>query len=74
MKKSIKHSFHFLKFLIIWISANLSIPFWIVGHVHLTMNIYEDLTEILASLGMNLIVAIGFILSYIEERKNVRNN
>jgi hydrogenase maturation factor len=61
---------HLLRYLVVWISQNLSIPFWIVGHVHLTMNIYSDLNELLASIGMNLIVAVGFIISYIDERKN----
>ncbi len=54
----------FLKFTIIWISQNLAIPFWIVGHVHLSLNIYEDVTELGASIGMNIIVLIGFILDY----------
>lgn len=54
----------FLKFLLIWISQNLAIPFWMVGHVHLSLNVYDDLTEILASFGMNIIVAIGFIIDY----------
>jgi hypothetical protein len=36
-----------------WISENLSISFWIVGHIHLTMNIYEDFYEIFASLLLN---------------------
>jgi hypothetical protein len=35
-----------------------------VGHVHLTMNVYEDIYEILASFGMNIIVAIGFYLDF----------
>jgi hypothetical protein len=61
---------HFFKYLVVWISQNLSIPFWMVGHVHLSVNIYEDIYEILASLGMNLIVAIGFVISYLEERKS----
>ena len=61
---------HLLRYLVVWISQNLSIPFWVVGHVHLTMNVYSDLTEILASIGMNLIVLTGFIISYIDERKN----
>jgi len=39
-------------------------PFWIVGHIHLTINIYEDVYEILASVAMNLIVLIGFIIDY----------
>jgi len=54
----------FLKFTIIWISQNLAIPFWIVGHVHLSLNIYEDVMELGASIGMNIIVLIGFILDY----------
>jgi hypothetical protein len=60
----------FLKYLVVWISENLSIPFWIVGHVHLTMNVYEDLYEILASFGMNIIVAVGFFLRYKEYKNN----
>jgi hypothetical protein len=56
----------FLKYLITWISSNLSIPFWVVGHIHLTVNVYEDINEILASFGMNIIVAIGFWLSWLE--------
>lgn len=54
----------FLRFLLIWISQNLAIPFWMFGHIHLSLNIYDDLTEILASFGMNIIVAIGFIIDY----------
>jgi len=60
---------HFLKYLVVWISQNLSIPFWMVGHIHLSVNMYEDLYEILASIGMNLIVATGFIIDYLETRK-----
>jgi len=61
---------HFLKYLVVWISQNLSIPFWMVGHIHLSVNVYEDLYEILASIGMNLIVATGFVVDYIETRKS----
>jgi len=61
---------HFIKYLIVWISQNLSIPFWMVGHIHLSVNIYEDIYEIMASIGMNLIVATGFIIDYLEQRKN----
>ena len=60
---------HFIKYLVVWISQNLSIPFWVIGHVHLSVNVYEDLHEIIASFGMNIIVAVGFIISYIEEKK-----
>jgi hypothetical protein len=61
----------FLKFTTIWISQNLSVPFWMVGHIHLMTTIYEDIHEILASLGMNIIVLIGFILDY--KHKNNKN-
>lgn len=60
---------HFIKYLVVWISENLSIPFWVVGHVHLTVNVYEDIQEIIASFGMNILVALGFIISYVEEKK-----
>jgi len=40
-----------------------------VGHVHLSTNVYKDIHEIIASFGMNIIVAIGFVIAYIEERK-----
>jgi len=60
---------HFLKYLVVWISQNLSVPFWMVGHVHLMSTVYEDITEIFASCGMNLIVAAGFVIDYIEQRK-----
>ncbi len=60
----------FINFFIRWVAGNLSIPFWVVGHVHLTMNVYEDITEILSSLGMNLVVALGFFLEWKEHKKN----
>ena len=58
-----------VKYTIIWVSQNLSIPFWMVGHVHLSVNVYDDIYEILASMGMNILVAVGFVLSYIDEQK-----
>lgn len=58
----------FIRFTLIWISQNLAIPFWIVGHIHLSMNVYEDIHEIGASVGMNLIVLIGFILDYKQSK------
>jgi hypothetical protein len=67
MKKGISH---FIKYTLVWISQNLSIPFWMVGHVHLSVNVYKDIHEILMSFGMNIIVAIGFIIDYKETRKN----
>lgn len=55
---------NFLVFMVTWIANNLSIPFWIVGHVHLSVNIYQDFIEILSSMGMNIIVAVGFWIEY----------
>lgn len=59
----------FIKFLIKWIASNLSIPFWVVGHVHLTMNAYLDIHEILMSFGMNIVVAVGFWLEWRETKQ-----
>jgi hypothetical protein len=57
----------FIKFAIKWIGSNLAIPFWVVGHIHLTINVYEDIHEILASFGMNIIVITAFWLDWKEE-------
>ena len=59
----------FLTYLVVWIASNLSIPFWVVGHIHLTMNVYKDIYEILMSLGMNLIVATGFWIEWKRYKK-----
>jgi len=59
----------FLKYLLLWISSNLSIPFWMVGHIHLTMNVYQDIHEIIASFLMNIIVGIGFWISWKDYKK-----
>jgi hypothetical protein len=59
----------FIKYLLLWISQNLSIPFWMVGHIHLSMNVYEDVYEIIASFGMNIIVAIGFWISWVDYKR-----
>ena len=59
----------FLRFTIIWISQNLAIPFWTIGHIHLMTTLYEDIIEIIASLGMNIIVFIGFLLNWLENYK-----
>ena len=60
---------YFLRFLIIWISQNLAIPFWVVGHVHLHFKNYHDMLEYSGSLLMHLIVAFGFYLDYKDYRK-----
>lgn len=59
----------FITYLIKWISNNLAMPFWMVGHIHLSIHIYEDVYEILASCGMNIIVAIGFWLDWKQHKK-----
>ena len=45
-----------------------------IGHVHLSVNVYKDIHEVLASLGMNIIVAIGFILDYKQQKPNKNEN
>ena len=60
----------FIRFTIVWISQQLAIPFWIVGHVHLSIHSYHDLYEILSSIGLNVIVATGFVIDYKLNKKN----
>jgi hypothetical protein len=59
----------FIKYLLLWISGNLSIPFWMVGHVHLTMNVYQDIQDIIASFIMNILVGVGFYISWMDYKK-----
>jgi hypothetical protein len=58
----------FIKFTLIWISQQLAIPFWIVGHIHLSIHSFHDLYEILSSISMNIIVAIGFYIDYKQQK------
>tara|TARA_R110002049_G_scaffold75309_2_gene193802 strand:+ start:444 stop:758 length:315 start_codon:yes stop_codon:yes gene_type:complete len=62
----------FIKFVLIWISQQLAIPFWMVGHFHLSMNmgLYDDVKILFASLGMNVLVAIGFWLDWKQYSAN----
>ncbi len=58
-----------IKFTLVWISENLAMPFWVVGHIHLSLNVYHDLIEIATSLGLNIIVLIGFLIDFNEYKK-----
>ena len=58
----------FIKFFIKWVATNLSIPFWVIGHIHLSMNIYEDIHELISSFAMNIIVATGFWIEWKETK------
>ena len=60
---------NFIKYTISWISQNLAIPFWSIGHIHLMTTVYQDIHEVIMSMGMNIIVAVGFIIDY----KNQKN-
>ncbi len=62
---------YFLKYTLLWVSQNLSIPFWMVGHIHLMTTVYEDIHELLMSLGMNIIVAIGFYIGWRDYKKEI---
>jgi len=65
---------NFIKFTLIWISQQLAIPFWIVGHIHLSIHSFHDLYEILSSIGMNIIVAIGFWIDYKASNYNTNKD
>ena len=64
----------FIEFLLVWISQNLAIPFWIVGHGHLSIHNFHDLVEIFSSIGMNIIVGIGFFVDYKNNLKKEKND
>ena len=59
----------FFKFIIRWVGSNLAVPFWVVGHIHLSINIYEDIYEILVSFGMNIIVILAMWLDWKESKE-----
>ena len=59
----------FISYTIRWVGSNMAIPFWIVGHIHLSTNVYQDIYEILASFGMNIIVGLAFWLEWREHKK-----
>lgn len=63
---------HFLNYTVRWIASNLSIPFWTITHVTLTLNVYNDIIEICSSLGMNILVATGFWLEWREHIKQIK--
>jgi hypothetical protein len=57
------------KFIIRWVGSNLAVPFWVVGHIHLSINIYEDIYEILVSFGMNIIVIWAMWLDWKDSKE-----
>lgn len=61
---------NFITYFVVWVASNLSIPFWVVGHIHLTINVYEDIHELIMSLGMNIIVLIGFLIEWKKFKKD----
>ena len=60
----------FSKYLLIWVSQNLAVPFWTIGHIHLMVNVYADITEVISSVGMNIIVILGIIVDYRDKRRD----
>jgi hypothetical protein len=58
----------FINFAIRWIGSNLAVPFWVVGHIHLSINIYEDIYEILSSFGMNMVVIWALWLDWKDQK------
>jgi hypothetical protein len=59
----------FITFLVRWIGSNLAVPFWMVGHIHLSNNVYKDVHEFIASFGMNIIVLLALWLDWKEQKE-----
>lgn len=70
LKKTNMDIRNFITYFVVWVASNLSIPFWVVGHIHLTINVYEDIHELIMSLGMNIIVLIGFLIEWKKFKKD----
>lgn len=70
LKKTNMDIRNFITYFVVWVASNLSIPFWVVGHIHLTINVYEDIHELIMSLGMNIIVVIGFLIEWKKFKKD----
>ena len=64
---------YFFKYSLSWVSQNLAVPFWTIGHIHLMTSVYADIQEVIMSMGMNIIVAAGFIHDFIEYKKEKTN-
>jgi hypothetical protein len=58
-----------VKFFIVWYSQNMAIPFWVIGHINLSINVYEDWQEYGASIIMHIMVLVGFVIDYKESKK-----
>jgi hypothetical protein len=65
---------YLLRYTLSWVSQNLAVPFWTVGHIHLMTTVYADIHEVIMSMGMNIIVATGFIVDFIEYKREKINN
>ena len=59
----------FLKFFLIWYSQQFAIPFWIIGHVHLHLNDYNVVFEVITSALMHVMVFAGFWLDWKDHVK-----
>ena len=58
----------FIEFTIVWIGDKLSLPVWIVGHVHLEV---EKLDHVVSEKAMlfNIILLVAFYLEYKKASK-----
>jgi hypothetical protein len=53
----------FIEFTIIWIASKLSLPVWIIGHVHLELEKLDHFSSFKAYI-FNCILLIAFYLEY----------
>ena len=59
----------FIEFTIIWIANKLSLPVWIVGHVHLELEKLDHFSSLKAYI-FNCILFIAFYLEYRKSKKS----
>jgi hypothetical protein len=59
----------FLKYLILWFSQNMSIPVWLVGHLHMHYNEHSLLVEWISRILLDLLLLCAFYINWLEYRK-----
>lgn len=65
-----KNLIHFIKYSLIWYANNFAVPFWVFGHIHLTMNDYHWLFELSSYIILNLSVFLGFWFDWLNYKKD----
>jgi hypothetical protein len=65
-----KKLIHFFRYSLIWYANNFAIPFWVFGHIHLTMHDYHWILNLGVSILLHLSVFLGFWFDWVNYKKD----